>query len=65
MDKKYFDYTIYELLLAYENVVRAMSDYEREDLTHKQRYIDLCEKEKEILAEAVDRDNKLKGLDEG
>ena len=65
MDKKYSDYTIYELLLAYETITRGMHDYELEGLTYKKGYKYLCEKEKEILAEAERRDDKPEGLDEG
>lgn len=65
MDKKYSDYTIYELLLAYANIIYGMHDYELEGLTYKKHYKNLCEKEKEILDEAIYRDNKPEELDEG
>jgi hypothetical protein len=65
MDKKYSDYTIRELLFAYANTTLGMHDYELEGLTFKKHYKNLCEKEKEILAEAERRDDKPEGLDEG
>lgn len=65
MNKTYSDYTIYELLLAYGNIASSMRDYELENLTYKMHYERLCEKEKEILDEAIYRDNKPEELDEG